>query len=224
MKPMKESAKKKWLWISAAIVIVSVSFWHCLHDDGEVEMERSAAVGSTRRKPGGEAIVKKTETMTGMVNCPYDERTLLADSNDEAEDDELEESGAADEDALVDAFDNEVDRWMDDESEVPPTMKEIAEFKAKFKALPEDRKEECLQRALNLVSDDNIMLLAGILMDKSIDREFVELVFNDILNRDEAIKETILRIIYKDSTHVCWADTAWILDVTGALPNQGAKD
>ena len=24
--------------------------------------------------------------------------------------------------------------------------------------------------------------------------------------------------IFKDKTHHCWADTAWILDVTGELP------
>ena len=61
------------------------------------------------------------------------------------------------------------------------------------------------------------MLLAGILMDKSQDVELVELVYNDVLNRDESVKKPILREIYKDRTHPCWADTAWILDVTGEL-------
>ena len=66
--------------------------------------------------------------------------------------------------------------------------------------------------------DDNVMLLAGILMDKSIDKELVELVFNDVLNRDEEVKKPILQEIFKDKSHPCWADTAWILDVTDDLP------
>ena len=43
----------------------------------------------------------------------------------------------------------------------------------------------------------------------------MEIAFNDILNRDEDVKKPILQQIIKDKTHPCWADTAWILDVTG---------
>ena len=66
------------------------------------------------------------------------------------------------------------------------------------------------------------MLLAGVLMDKTMDREVVETVFNDVLNRDEAVKRPILQQIFKDKTHPCWADVAWILDVTGELPQTEA--
>lgn len=34
----------------------------------------------------------------------------------------------------------------------------------------------------------------------------------------EVAKKPILQQIFKDKTHPCWADTAWILDVTGELP------
>ncbi|MBR3821578.1 MAG: hypothetical protein IKJ37_08140 [Kiritimatiellae bacterium] len=50
------------------------------------------------------------------------------------------------------------------------------------------------------------------------EKDYIELVFNDILNRDESVKKPIMRQIFKDRTHPCWADTAWILDVTGELP------
>ena len=43
---------------------------------------------------------------------------------------------------------------------------------------------------------------------------------NDILNRDEDVKKPILQEIFKDKSHPCWADTAWILDVTGELPKK----
>ena len=80
------------------------------------------------------------------------------------------------------------------------TMDDIAEFSAHFRRVPKANREECLQRALNLVPDENIMLLAGILMDKSQDKEIVELVFNDVLNRGEEVKQPILRQIFKDKT------------------------
>ena len=119
----------------------------------------------------------------------------------------------------VDAFDALTDKWMEKEGgEV--TMKDMDAFVAAFKAVPDARKDECLHRALNLVSDDNVLLLAGILFDKSIDKEYLELVFNDVLNRDEEVKKLILPKIFKDRDHPCWADTAWILDVTGELPQK----
>ena len=102
--------------------------------------------------------------------------------------------------------------------EIRPFAHIRTEFAEKFRKLPKSRKEECLQRALNLVPDENVMILAGILMDKTMEKDYIELVFNDILNRDDSVKKPIMRQIFKDRTHPCWADTAWILDVTGELP------
>ena len=34
----------------------------------------------------------------------------------------------------------------------------------------------------------------------------------------EVAKMPILQQIFKDKTHPCWADTAWIFDVTSELP------
>ena len=126
-----------------------------------------------------------------------------------------EEMQADREEALVDAFDEMTDKWREPvESDVP--MAEVEKFRQQFNKIPQGRKEECLQRALNLLPDENVMLLAGILLDKEQPREFLELVFNDVLNRDEGVKKPLLLEIYKDKEHPCWADTAWILDATGA--------
>jgi len=134
----------------------------------------------------------------------------MADSEPSG-DAELQEE---EEEKKVEAFDSLTDKWMEKEGgEV--TMKDMDDFVAAFKSVPDARKDECLHRALNLVSDDHVLLLAGILFDKSIDKEYLELVFNDVLNRDEEVKKLILPKIFKDKDHPCWADTAWILDVTG---------
>lgn len=122
------------------------------------------------------------------------------------------------EERLAEAFDAETDRWMDEERTEPPTMKDVDAYRDKFRKLPDSRKEDCLRRALNLVPDANVMLLAGILMDKSVDKALVEIVYADFLNRAEEVKKPVLKAIFADKTHPCWADTAWILDVTGELP------
>lgn len=127
-----------------------------------------------------------------------------------------EEKREKEDEARVDAFDGMTDKFMDaEEDRKPVTMDDVKKFRELFKRLPKERKEECLHRALNLIPDENVMLLAGILMDKDEEKELVELVFNDILNRDESVKQVLLKEIIKDRSHPCWADTAWILDVTG---------
>ena len=114
----------------------------------------------------------------------------------------------------VDAFDALVDGWM----EARPagvSIKDVEDFRKAFARVPDESRDECLHRALNLIPDENALLLAGVLLDKSFGKDVLETVFNDILNRDDSAKLPILKNLYKDRTHPCWADAAWILDVTG---------
>lgn len=121
--------------------------------------------------------------------------------------------------ALVDAFDDMTDKWREpSESDVP--MEAVEKFRQQFNKIPKERQEECLHRALNLIPDENVMLLAGILLDKEQPVEYIELVYNDVLNRNEDVKKPLLKEIFKDRGHPCWADTAWILDVTDELPKE----
>ncbi len=142
-----------------------------------------------------------------------------SDGDTEEEPKTEEELREAEEEKKVDAFDALTDKWMEP-SNAGVTMKDVDEFSAMFRNVPKERKDECLHRALNLIPDENVMLLAGILMDKTQDKELVELVYNDVLNRDEDVKKPILQQIFKDKSHPCWADTAWILDVTDELPGR----
>ena len=94
-------------------------------------------------------------------------------------------------------------------------MDDVDAFAAAFRAVPEDEREDGIRRALNLIPDENALLLAGVLMDKLQDKDIVELVFNDVLNRAEEVKMPMLRQIFKDKSHPCWADAAWVFDATG---------
>lgn len=130
---------------------------------------------------------------------------------------ESEEEPLTEEEKLVNDFDDLTDKWQEP-SKSGVTLADVDNFGKAFRKIPKARQDECVHRALNLIPDENVMLLAGILMDKSMDKEIVETVYNDILNRDEDVKKPILQQIFKDKTHPCWADTAWILDVTDELP------
>ena len=154
-------------------------------------------------------------TVPQPVTSSSDEEAATSLTEEEAREQE-EAKREREEEATVDDFDSLTDKWMEPaKGEV--TMKDVETFAALFRKVPMDRKDECLHRALNLVPDENIMLLAGILMDKSQDPELIELVYNDVLNRSEDVKQPILQQIFKDKEHPCWADTAWILDVTEDL-------
>ena len=182
-------------------------------DSGRVPAAPASGEGKIRTVDRGEASAEK--------NPDTDSEMAASDLSGDAErgrktDGALQEE---EEEKKVAAFDSLTDKWMK-KSGGEVTMKDMDDFVAAFKSIPASRKDECLHRALNLVSDDHVLLLAGILFDKSIDREYLELVFNDVLNRDEEVKKLILPKILKDKDHPCWADTAWILDVTGELPKK----
>ena len=169
------------------------------------------------KNPGRTPPRAHSTTTTGQEATPSSEQEGEEESAPLTEEEKRERA----EEALVEAFDALTDKWM----ESPPddkgvTMEDVRQFAEQFRKVPKDRKDECVHRALNLIPDENVMLLAGILMDKTQDKEILETVYNDILNRDEDVKKPILQQIFKDREHPCWADTAWILDVTGELPNK----
>ena len=98
------------------------------------------------------------------------------------------------------------------------SVEDVEHFARQFSEVPPARKMECLHRALNLIPDANVALLAGILFDKSQPREVLKATFNDIVNRSEEAKEPIVKAVYRDKTHPCCDDATWIYEVTGEKP------
>ncbi|MBO7721340.1 MAG: hypothetical protein J6T01_02945 [Kiritimatiellae bacterium] len=216
--------KKKYMLFtavaSAAVLAVIAWFAFCGGGSrrGAVENgdERYASAdGGGADSTGGERPAKTVWTEDGGDD---DEEVAEEEEEPLTEEEKREEA----EDAAVEAFDELVDKWTDP-AKKEITMADIDKFGNMFRQVPEARRDECVHRALNLVPDENVMLLAGILMDKKMDEEIVQTVFNDILNRDEDVKKPILEQIFKDKTHPCWDDVAWILDVTGSDAGEGAK-
>ena len=193
---------KKIAIIAAVLVAIAVVVLLLTRRDA-ASAENAAVVDATSRRveEGRDEPILTRQDVASTAEAPQTE----------------EEKREAEEEKLVDAFDDLTDKWMAPSAK-GVTMSDIDNFVKSFSKIPKSRQDECIHRALNLIPDENVMLLAGVLMDKTMDKEIVETAYNDILNRDEDVKKPILRQIFKDKSHPCWANTAWILDVTGELP------
>ena len=220
----EEGRGKLWLVLAAvAVAVVVVVMVGGVILNAHDSSDRFAAASPVDMQPQSSEIDERVSTVgRGVPAAPEsqeDEVSSSDDSEPESEEEPLteEEKREAEEEKLVDAFDGLTDKWQEPSAK-GVTMADIDNFAQSFRKIPKARQDECVHRALNLIPDENVMLLAGILMDKTMDKEIVETVFNDVLNRDEDVKKPILQQIFKDKSHPCWADTAWILDVTGELP------
>lgn len=120
---------------------------------------------------------------------------------------------------IIQRFDALTDKWSRPQK-APATVEEVKTFVAAFQELPPARRLERLQRSLNLIPDENVILLAGVLLDKGTDEVSAKAIYDDIINRDELVKKPIIEEIYKNKTHPCWDDTRWIFEVTGETPKE----
>ena len=212
------------LAVVATIVIVVAMAGRNVHDvpsspSGEVVVgEGRDASGTVHPITASRSSLARD--VAGALGSDEDVTAVENDSEDAAAEPQTEEERReAEEERQVNAFDDLTDKWMEPAGK-GVTLADIDGFVKSFRRIPKARQDECIHRALNLIPDENVMLLAGVLMDKAMDKEVVETVYNDILNRNEDVKKPILQQIFKDKTHPCWADTAWILDVTGELPGK----
>lgn len=211
-------AKGTKLAIAAAAVlsvIVAGVFW-IVPSENRTRVVENPAAGV--EGPNGKARIPKAADKAASRG---DERPPADEASDEGEKPEDESEKPEKEEPLspADAFDAVVDKWQEP-SESGVTMDDVDAFAAAFRAVPEDAREDGIRRALNLIPDENALLLAGVLMDKAQEKDIVELVFNDVLNRGEEVKTPILKQIFKDKSHPCWADAAWIFDATGEDPGK----
>ena len=215
--------KIRHIYWSLAVACIIIVGWFALQWE-HVPIEAPGASETSHQTPSRTGPDRRNGK--GSVPTAVKDSTVMhknAETTAAAPDEEASKEDASEnlteEERMVDAFDALTDKWFEPSKE-GVSMKDVDAFAEQFRKVPKARREECLRRALNLVPDANVMLLVGILMDKSQDKELVALVYNDVLNRDEEVKKPILRQIFKDREHPCWANAAWILDVAGALPDK----
>ena len=217
------------VWACALALVAIIGVGIVFSQQGQSEPGEES--GDESSSKGRAQVTRRTVNPRSAKQADYDDGQASEDSDaaepdtdDEPDSEPEPEKKAEEEEKRVDEFDATVDKWMEPHDDKTVTMADVDAFRDMFRKVPKSRKEECAQRALNLIPDDNVMLLAGILFDKEQDKEILDLVFNDILNRDEDVKKPILKELFKDKEHPNWPDTAWILDVTGEMPSKGQDD
>ena len=198
----------------AAIVVVFVFGW--FRPQTKIRFEGSG-VTLTRM---ADTVVPELRTEANKVETeaerPLQNPVRSADMEEPwAADEQVGETGADERNHKAARFHAETDRWL---RERPMEVEDIRQFVRVFNDVPLLRKKECIRRALNLIPDANVALLAGVLFDKSQPVEITREVFTDILNRPEEVKKPILQEIFKDKTHPCCSDAEWIFEVTGEKP------
>ena len=211
-----------------AVALAAVALWLCTavrrpagQTDLEREFERMEPNDKELDDFKGDIPLEVAPGKKGKAGARAAKAKAKDDGEDgPAEEPTEEEKAEAEAEKIVEEFDALTDKWMETSSGNPPTLAEVDAFVELFRKVPADRKDECIHRALNLIPDENVMLLAGVLMDKGQDPETIDTVFSDILNREEAVKLPVLREVIKDTKHPCWKDAAWILDVTKQLPGE----
>ena len=221
--------KKTWIVIVVLLVIglvVGVGCWYVARPrDSQADLEREFEQMEPR-----EGSLGDFKNMDKSFVFPKDRAKkspkAAKEKSTKAEDDDDGRGSDDPEEKLVNAFDDLTDKWTDEGGGKNPTLKDVDAFVAQFRKIPEDRKDECIHRALNLIPDENVMLLAGVLMDRTQPDEIVDAVFSDILNRDEDVKLPVMRQVIKDPKHPCWEDAAWIVDVTqdADTADEGSKN
>ena len=95
------------------------------------------------------------------------------------------------------------------------TVDEMIRTKELFDSLNEEQRNDEIGHTMNLIPDESIGLLYGILFDPAEGAEITDTIFCDILNRDEDIKIPVMRQFLKMKGHPCSEDARHILSVAG---------
>ncbi|MCL2103880.1 MAG: hypothetical protein FWH21_02300 [Kiritimatiellaeota bacterium] len=93
------------------------------------------------------------------------------------------------------------------------TLEDQLRIRDAFREMDEDNKMEEVHHAMNLLPDETVAVMYGVLFDKTQSEDIMDVIFSDILNRDEDIKNPMMREIRRDQTHPMYTEAARILDV-----------
>lgn len=95
----------------------------------------------------------------------------------------------------------------------PMTVEEKDELRNLFCDLSPEAQIENINHAMNLLPDETVEVVYGILFDTSQPAEVLNVIFHDLLNRDEAIKNPMMEEIVKNKKHPMYVESARILDI-----------
>jgi len=94
------------------------------------------------------------------------------------------------------------------------TLDDQLRIRDAFREMSEDSRMEEIHHTMNLLPDESIAVIYGVLFDKTQPEDIMDVIFSDILNRDESIKILMMREIAKDPTHPMYEESVRILEIT----------
>ena len=215
---------KKIRSISAAVCAAALSLFaaSCGEKDAlaVVEDDGREASGETASPCAGKtnaaarcALAKKTAKVRDQASG--DGAGGVGESGaDGGQDGEVDGETPAEREArlAVEAFDAMYRHWGNQEPG-QVTAEDAEKFAEAFRRLPEDEKDAEINHALNLVHDEDVLLFAYILLDKSQGEDTIRTIYNRVMNMDENLKRPVFKMIYNDKSHPCWTDAAHFFNV-----------
>lgn len=204
--------------LAAAAAVV---FYFLPKDVATIDLEGPVEAEETVKSEPSAGEIKEAARET-PTKAPVEAAAEAAEPQSEPEENDEPENEIEDPETVaareaVEAFDAFVEDWRD-EREGGVTQEDIDAFKAAFARVHKENREEEIHVALNLLPDDHVMLLAGILLDTTEDPDILDLIMGDILNRSDEVKMPIIREVFKDKNHPSWETAAFIM---GSLTDEG---
>jgi len=229
--------------LALAVVLIAVGLWlFCCKDrskgtsgEGEADGQKRSLVqiittskgpaepqGSSRGRSQG-TVADRREQNAGNANDADD--GLSDDFGEEPDTPEekavkrweeliavfYEETDDADE--ATDAGGNPVPNPNAPLKEPRVTLTDQLRIRDAFREMSEENRMEEVHHAMNLLPDESVAVMYGVLFDLTQPEEIMDVIFSDILNRDESIKNPMMEEIVKDKDHPMYVESARILDV-----------
>ncbi|MCL1887514.1 MAG: hypothetical protein FWF96_01410 [Kiritimatiellaeota bacterium] len=224
--------KNAWIWGLAATlaVAVAIAVWWRLPREKSVPVEIDDSLLRVTDTPRTADFQPGENAKTGVVasggHLPQARVKNVAIGADAEDDDESADDNGEDDDEDLTPAERAVKEWEDlaeklQEADFTADPRLSKKIKEAFDALePGEEREHHMRAMVNLISDGAIHALVPILLDTGYDEDILDIIFDDILNRDDEIKYPILEEIVKNPDHPNFVDAAHILEVT--QPDEGA--
>ncbi|MBP5321373.1 MAG: hypothetical protein J6334_10330 [Kiritimatiellae bacterium] len=206
--------KRFWILFAFGVLIGGLAVL-CLPRRGEREPDRTEEVrGPGGVKPAARGGTKAARSVTRKTAADRKPGTVrqAPDAGDATED----QAPADEQDAVVQAvqeWESLVEDLLKEES-TEPLEKRAERLKRGLEKLPASEVQVGVQGLLNLLPDESFAMVAPILLDPKADPEVLDVIFSDMLNRPESVKNGYILAISKMRDHPQFTDAMHIRTVT----------
>ncbi len=221
--------KRNGTWIAALVlaVVIAIAGWFMLRSvlfkstPQAVDDSILRATDKPLTIDGNSGSQSQTPSVAKGDALPQETRKLTVSEADDESEGVFEDEG----DEVLTPAEQAVKDWEDlteklQEADFTADTELSKRIKTSFDALKSEQDRlEGMQAMMILVSDGAVQSLMPILLDTSYSPDILDIIFSDIMNREDEIKYPILEEIVKNPEHPNFVDAAHVLEVT--KPDEG---